>query len=509
MNLHKPTLQIFHPSDADKPLYWVSDLAHWKQVFHIAGEDNEKHERQVAKLINDKNVVLKKYKTTEVDSDNTDENNFIDNMRRFIQTLKIEKQEYKQCKQEFYQMEEDIRKYKDKWKEHVKSYDKQLKYVFKKLEKTSKHIELLKKAYYKFKFLADKEAVKIRMSVKQNVSDAAEKRHARAAQIASSYRNAYVRRLESWDTMAADARLLSIEYETAYTEREFTKAERVRTALEKMKNPGKCRDRNIPGTTFTNEALRDLIEHLSTKEANFRTIECPKFQEYDPSRNLTNMYEDAKRELSFEEDGNVNKDTKEELDKDHNIDVDDDSDDNDTARELITDGELNKILEHKKKFQYFIVSKEYTKQNKTEISLKLGERVKQLLPPNENGMAYGKVTHGILNKTKKGFYPVECTKLFMTLNPEDGSKNKSKLKLAKKVQKQVKKMKRKEETTKSSAAGASTSKAKIESQVTTQKNVNGNKDYSANTRKFREIVESVDFSDQDEQMDDILGAHHY
>ncbi|KAL4232232.1 hypothetical protein ACF0H5_009806 [Mactra antiquata] len=504
MNLHVPSLQVFHPRDIDKPLYWVSDLAHWKQVFHTAGVDNEKHERQVAKSINDKNDVLKKYKTTSMESDSKDECNFIDNMRRFIRTLKIEKQEYKQCKQEYYQMEQDIGQYKDKWKEHVHSYDKQLKYVFKKLEKNSKRIEHLKKLYHKFKYLADKEAVKTRMSVKQSVSDAAEKRHERAANIASQYRNAYVKRLESWNTMAADARLLSIEYETAYTERELAKAELVMAALVKMKIPGKCRTGTYHGTTFTNENLRDMIEHLSTKACFYKTIECPKFQEYDPSRNLTHMYEGAKRELSFEEDGKVNKDTEEELDKDP--DIDDDSDDNDTARELITDEELNKILEHKKKFQYFIVSKEYTKQNKTEISLKLGERVKQLLPPNENGMAYGKVTHGLLNKTKKGFYPVECTKLFMTLDPEDGSKNKSKLKLAKKVQKQVKKMKKKDESTKLSAAGASTSKAQNEPKVMTQKNVNSKQDQSSHTRKFREVVESLDFSDQ--EMDDTPRAHH-
>ncbi|KAL4234565.1 hypothetical protein ACF0H5_006206 [Mactra antiquata] len=466
MDIDNSTLQIFHPADIDKPLCWISDLPYWKRFFHVKGEVNQKHMREITQVIDDQKSVLKKYRTSTGEC--IDENSFMVGLKTTIRHLKQEKNEYKLNAEQCFQMEKQIEEYKDINRKAIESYSKQLKIAYRKLIKRSESLEVVKKMYMKFMFRADKAGLKLRM-LSEKESKEAKMRSEFCKRRGQECFNSCMTYLEEWNKIASDIRMLSMEYETAYTERELARAELVIAALKKLEVPmtvykGKYQDTKTSGIDFNSNNVRDSIEFLATSEDFMFTLQCPTLQEYDESKNLDGMYDNAKKKTSTKEEEKNKTNRKEGSATDANSDkeTDDDSDsDNDSSDnsedKCMSDEEFNKQLREDKKFKYFVVTKEYIRKDKTELNLRLGERVKQLLPANENGMAFGKVTHGLLKKKKKGYYPVECTKYLTTLDSSDKSKNEQTKKKIKKLKKEVRKMKTTDENTTKHEPVASTS----------------------------------------------------
>ncbi|XP_045199874.2 uncharacterized protein LOC123554062 isoform X2 [Mercenaria mercenaria] len=380
------SLQLFNVQHGHSPAHIVCDIPFWRSQFKALAAANLTHNQALCKIIGRTQSYVDSIATT--DTRCQDEETLIAHLMTVQNGLKYQAAKLKADAEVYQELERSLKQHKMKAHEQkLAKYNQQLKNCREKLDKQNKIIEEHKAAYHKVMLQIERGRIKSKLATKPDVVYRTEGKLNALKSKADKLNRKYVKQLGKWQRKFENTEKVSLEYEDVFTD---LQSERASIVLSTLRECVTQTDAGIIGDINRIFKGIDGANIIRSKMLQREEILAPKYEEFEPSGNTTEMYAQAKAEIEAEERCSYS--------SDDDISVSD--------VEFKHELNVNRHMKTARKSRTYIVTENYRRQNIDEINLNIGDQVAILLPANEKGMAYGEVTrNNMLHKKKKGFFP--------------------------------------------------------------------------------------------------------
>ncbi|KAL4219897.1 hypothetical protein ACF0H5_020309 [Mactra antiquata] len=418
------TLEIFRPPGYRRAAHIASDVPRWVTMYHQLCKGHEEHRKSLKEMYKKTDEYCKPFEPSKI-SNSTAPQKSLDKLQNVIKEIQEARQEQIRKHQEAERAFRDIYnslRHNVEQQALTMKFEKEYTIARDTLDRQTATVDICKKKYHQLMFRIEKTRIKSTLATRPKTVYKAEGKVKHLLKKRAKYTEQYETALVNWRKEAEMLSKIAAELEVVFIKEESARANLVIGNLAACCNNDKTglKPKDESEMLFRGIDGKAIITNVTTQLKEIITI--PVFEPYIAG-DSEDTYAAAKAELDVEEleQGDEHEDDLEKL----------------SDTEFKNDMQANRKLKKLRKSNVFIVTEEYKKQKPSELNLHLGDKIKQLLPVNGDGMSYGEVIHGKLHKKKKGFYQDMNVKPFDVLQSDDEDDDRMSKKQKKKKVKKV------------------------------------------------------------------------